>query len=98
MNFRKTLLAAGMLAAVAVPFVAHAGLDLTVDINGDDQAHYDFNAGARKHHPMIWKAAQKLREAKHDLWKAANDFGGHKADAIGAINNALDQLAICEAK
>jgi Spy/CpxP family protein refolding chaperone len=98
MNFRKTLLAAGMLAAVAVPFVAHAGLDLTINVGADDQQHYDFKGGARHHHPMIWKAAKQLQNAKHTLWEAADDFHGHKAEAIGAINNALDQLAICEAK
>lgn len=96
MNFRKALLVAGMAAAVAVPFAAHAGVDLSVNIGGDDQAHFDFNGGARHHDPMIWKAAQQLRNAKHTLWKARNDFHGHKADAIGAINGALDQLAACE--
>ena len=98
MNFRKALLAAGMVAAVAVPFVAHAGLDLTINVGADDQQHYDFNGGARRHSPMIWKAAKQLQNAKHTLWAAADDFHGHKADAIGAINSALDQLAICEAK
>ncbi len=96
MNFRKALLVAGMAAAVAVPFVAHAALDLTINVGADDQQHYDFNAGPSHHHPMIWKAAQKLQAAKHDLWKARDDFHGHKADAIGAINGALDQLAACE--
>lgn len=75
-----------------------AGVDLSVNIGGDDQAHFDFTGGPGHHHPMIWKAAQQLRNAKHTLWEAKNDFGGHKADAIGAINAALDQLKICEQK
>ena len=96
MNLKKLVFGAAMLGLLAAPMVAKAGIDLTVDIGGDDQAHYDFNAGPSHHHPMIWAAAQKLRQAKHDLWKAKNDFHGHKADAIGAINGALDQLRNCE--
>ncbi len=96
MDFRKAFLVAGMAVAVAIPFAAHAGINLSVNVDADDQAHFDFNGGPRHHHPMIWKAAQQLRNAKHTLWKAANDFHGHKADAIGAINGALDQLAVCE--
>jgi hypothetical protein len=89
----------GILALLALPMMSRAdGIDLKVKLGGDDQAHFDFNAGARRHHPMIWKAAQQLREAKHTLWKASNDFNGHKAEAIQAINTALDQLKVCESK
>src|SRR5665213_3720819 len=96
MNLKKIALGAALLGLTVMP--AMAGVDLTVNIGGDDQAHYDFNAGPGHHHPMIWAAAQKLRQAKHDLWKAKNDFHGHKADAIGAINGALDKLRNCEAQ
>jgi hypothetical protein len=78
--------------------VKAAGVDLTVNIGVDDQAHFDFKGGQGHHHPLIWKAAQQLKNAKHTLWEAKNDFNGHKADAIGAINAALDQLKICEQK
>jgi hypothetical protein len=96
MNLKKMVLGAALLGVVAMP--AMAGIDLTVNIGGDDQAHFDFNGGARHHDPMIWKAAQQLQNAKHSLWNARNDFHGHKADAIGAINAALDQLRICESR
>jgi len=96
MNFRKTLLVAGLATAFAVPFVAKAAIDLTINVGADDQAHFDFNGGQAHHDALIWRAAQKLQAAKHDLWKARNDYHGHKADAIGAINGALDQLSICE--
>jgi hypothetical protein len=96
MNLKKLVFGAAMLVLLAAPVVAKAGVDLTVDIGGDDQAHFDFNGGPSHHTPMIWRAAQKLKQAKHDLWKARDDFHGHKADAIGAINGALDQLRICE--
>ncbi len=97
-NFRKLAVGAGMLGLLALPVVAKAGFDLSVNIGNDDQAHFDFNGGMRHHDPEIWKAAQKLQAAKHDLWKARNDFHGHKGDAIQAINGALDQLRICESR
>jgi hypothetical protein len=96
MNLKKIVFGAAMLGLLAAPMVAKAGLDLTVDIGGDDQTHFDFNGGPSHHTPMIWKAAKQLQNAKHTLWQARNDFHGHKADAIGAINGALDQLRICE--
>lgn len=97
LNWRKTLLVAGLATAVAIPFVAKAdGINLNVNLGGDDQAHFDFQSGMGRHDPRIWKAAQQLQNAKHTLWKARDDFHGHKADAIGAINAALDQLRICE--
>jgi|BarGraIncu00222A_1022003.scaffolds.fasta_scaffold240105_1 hypothetical protein len=103
MNLTSRLLrlvcCAGIFCLLAMPMMAKAdGLNLNVKIGGDDQAHFDFKSGPSHHHPMIWKAAQKLREAKHSLWKAPNDFNGHKADAIQAINAALEQLRICESK
>jgi hypothetical protein len=92
-----------VLGLLAVPMVVKAqGVNVNVNLGGDpvadDQIHFDFNGGMAHHTPMIWKAAQKLQAAKHVLWKARNDFHGHKADAIGAINAALDQLRICESK
>jgi hypothetical protein len=45
-----------------------------------------------EHHPEIHKAMRKLRGAKDDLQKAAHDFGGHKAKAIAAIDEALAEL------
>jgi len=94
-------LACGMavLGLLLMPMAVKAdAVNLSVNIGGDDQAHFDFKAGMKHHHPMIWKAAQQLRNAKHTLWQAADDFNGHKADAIGAINAALDQLKVCESK
>lgn len=94
---RKAVLAAGMFGLMALPTVVRAdGFNANIDLGGDDQAHYDFNGGMGHHHPKIWRAAQQLRNAKHTLWQARDDFHGHKADAIGAINAALDQLRICE--
>ena len=46
----------------------------------------------REQHPHIRAAIRELREAKHELETAAHDFGGHRKEAIEAIDNALKQL------
>jgi transcription elongation GreA/GreB family factor len=46
----------------------------------------------RERHPEIERAINKLREAKHDLEKAAHDYGGHRVAAIGAIDRAIGDL------
>ncbi|MGH9512408.1 MAG: hypothetical protein ACRD2U_09770 [Terriglobales bacterium] len=51
---------------------------------------------AAERHPEIHRAIEALRNAKHHLEEAAHDFGGHKADAIRATDEAIRQLEICE--
>ncbi len=46
-------------------------------------------------HPEIEDAIASLARAKNHLLHAANDFGGHKADAVKAIDEADRQLRIC---
>lgn len=46
-------------------------------------------------HPHIRAAIRELREAKHELETAAHDFGGHRKEAIEAIDNAIKQLQEC---
>lgn len=43
-------------------------------------------------HPHIRGALRELREARHELETAAHDFGGHRKEAIEAIDNAIKQL------
>ena len=43
-------------------------------------------------HAEVHKAMRKLRGAKQDLEKAAQEYGGHKAKAIEAIDKALEEL------
>lgn len=46
-------------------------------------------------HPNIEAAISALHGAKQDLEHAAHDFGGHRVDAIRAIDEAERQLRIC---
>ena len=45
-----------------------------------------------EHHPKIRHAIKALEAAKEDLEDASHDFGGHRAEALEAVNNAIKQL------
>jgi hypothetical protein len=47
-------------------------------------------------HPEIHDALEALRRAKAHMEHAAHDFGGHRADALRATDEAIRQLEICE--
>jgi hypothetical protein len=46
-------------------------------------------------HPQIRAALAALRNSKEHLEHAAHDFGGHRVEAIHAIDEAIRQLEIC---
>src|ERR1700747_2922418 len=46
-------------------------------------------------HPQIREALESLRNSKEHLEHAAHDFGGHRVEAIKAIDEAIHQLEIC---
>ena len=46
-------------------------------------------------HPQIHEALESLRNSKEHLEDAAHDFGGHRVEAIKAIDEAIRQLEIC---
>jgi hypothetical protein len=46
-------------------------------------------------HPEIHEAINSLRHAREHLDHAAHDFGGHRVEAIRAIDEALHQLDVC---
>ena len=47
-------------------------------------------------HPHIHGAIMELAEARKELQTAAHDFGGHRVEAIRAIDVALKQLRLAE--
>ena len=52
-------------------------------------------AAAPEPHPEIRDALEAWRKAKFRMEHAAHDFGGHRADAIKATDEAIRQLQIC---
>jgi len=51
-------------------------------------------AAAEKHH-HIHDAIDSLRSARADLMQASHDFGGHREEAVRAIDGAIHQLEVC---
>jgi hypothetical protein len=52
-------------------------------------------SSSAERHPEIREAIASLRHAREHLEHAAHDFGGHKAEAIRATDEAIHQLEIC---
>jgi len=92
----------GILAVLVLSLMAVAPLSVKADglaVNariggGDENAHFDFRSGEKHYHPMLWKAAVRLREARRALWGARGEFDGHRLKAIGAIDAALDEIKL----
>ena len=51
-------------------------------------------AARAEQHPRIRAAIKQLEEAKKELQAAPHDFGGHRADAVQAVDKALEQLRL----
>ncbi len=78
---RRAVLKAGGVGALA----AAAGLLATTAVQGQSDAD-------RQRHPRLARAIDDLRDARDYLRNAPNKFGGHKSEAIEAIDRALRQL------
>lgn len=50
--------------------------------------------GRGERHPEIRAAIRALENARRHLQEAAHDFGGHRAEALEAVNHALEQLKL----
>jgi len=48
----------------------------------------------RERHPEIERAIAALERAKGYLQHAAHDFGGHRVEALAAVDKALEQLRL----
>jgi hypothetical protein len=65
---------------------------MKIDARTPAPVQQEKKVGAREGHPHIHAAVRELQEAKRELQTAAHDFGGHRKEAIEAIDNALKQL------
>jgi hypothetical protein len=55
-----------------------------------------FTPAALEPHPHIRSAITELVSARAELKNAAHDFGGHRVEAIRAIDGALKQLRLAQ--
>jgi hypothetical protein len=99
-----TMKAVGLFAMVALVFALAFSAAAPAAPNGPSPnaaipvVHAMPNAAATpaaEPHPEIRAAIDALRNAKEHLNHAAHDFGGHRVDALHAIDEAQRQLEIC---
>lgn len=88
-------------AAILLPSAAHAQA-------AHDSAHRAMARTAREErreearergekgeaHPAIRAAIRSLERAKSDLEHASHDFGGHRAEALRSVDEAIKQLRL----
>jgi hypothetical protein len=78
--------------SVSVPAASHAGNPAAVPAATPAPEPPAANPAD---HPEIHDALASLRHAREHLEHAAHDFGGHRADALRATDEAIHQLEIC---
>jgi hypothetical protein len=84
----SVLACAVLIVAIALPVVTSAAPP-----NGKaNTAAGQARKGSREAHPHIRAAIRELQEAKRELQTAAHDFGGHRKEAIEAVDTAIKQL------
>jgi hypothetical protein len=74
--------------------VTPAMMTATPHQEGKKQEKREERREPNERHPHIRAAIHELEEAKKELQRADHDFGGHKVEAIEAIDNALKQLRL----
>lgn len=89
-NILRLLVATSLVAALSLP----AFPQQSVPTSNFQPKAQDRDRDDREHHPHIRSAIQELQEAKHELQTAAHDFGGHRADALKAVDSAIRQLQL----
>lgn len=85
-------------AFLALPAVSHAQATTAGTAKEKRAEMKEERKEAKKEaHPELHAAMLSLERSKKDLEKAANDFGGHKAEAIKSIDEAIKHLKMAEA-
>jgi len=83
MRMRKLVFTTALLGALCAPVFAQTNMQTP-------RASQFQRPGER--HPHIRAAINELEQAKRELQTAAHDFGGHRVQAIRAIDEAIKQL------
>jgi hypothetical protein len=52
------------------------------------------NPGEHEKHPALRHALREMRAAKKHLEEANHDFGGHRVEAIKALDEAIKQIEV----
>jgi len=84
----KSWICGGIMAAVVLAFASTASTPVAFAQSAPAR---QAQAG-RETHPVLQRAIRQLEGVKDELQKAPDDFHGHKAAAIDAINHAMTEL------
>jgi hypothetical protein len=85
------LSSAALFAAMLLPAGVTAAPKLRQPPAVQDKEDKRENAKGERH-PQIRAAIRALENAKKHLQEAAHDFGGHRAEALESVDNAIKQL------
>jgi len=88
-------LAVALVASISLPAASNRAPANAVPVAAAGQPNTPAASPAPEPHPEIRAAIGSLRRAKDHLEHAAHDFGGHRVDAIRAIDAAIEQLQTC---
>lgn len=91
MNIKNILPIVGLTALLVTGLAANATAQTPAP--GTLQAGTTLRQKGERH-PEIRKAIKALENAKVHLKEAAHDFGGHRKDALDAVDNAIAQLKL----
>jgi hypothetical protein len=94
-GFLTLLITATLLLTLAFPVAAAGPKVPAVPVPAAAAAPAPAASPAMPPHPHIAEALEGLRSAKHHLEAAEHDFHGHRAKAIGHLNQAIREAEIC---
>ena len=88
-------------ALLATPAVSHAQASMPASATTPKGKRAEMKEEQKERkgkeaHPQLRKAMASLERAKKDLEKASSDYGGHKAESIKAIDEAIKHLKLAE--
>ena len=89
------LIASVLLLVLAFSVGSHAAPSSKPSTPAASASAAQPSSAAREPHPEIREALASLHRAKEHLEHAAHDFGGHRVEAIRAIDASMHQLEEC---
>ena len=85
------------IAFLALPAAAHAQAAPAAKTAKRAEMKEEHMEAKKEGHPELHAALKALERSRRDLEKAASDYGGHKAEAIKSIDEAIKHLKLAEA-
>jgi hypothetical protein len=92
MNTRARVTGLGLLAGVFGVVLVLASWDSSIAATTGQTGP---SGQSGESDPAIHHALKSLRAAHHELKEARHDFGGHREQALHAVDEAIKQLEVC---